>query len=106
MGIAGRKEPQVSLLDVVNKWFAVLIQARYSRVAVKHKRPFACRVPMQLAYTARRQTHIDACDRFRDRQVRDCHLAGPTALLRSLVRKRKRIFEGFDVSVISWRRRH
>jgi hypothetical protein len=51
-------EPQVSLLDVVNKWFAVLIQARYSRAAVKHKRPLASRVPMQLALDALRNLPI------------------------------------------------
>src|SRR5258708_40273454 len=87
MGKARRKEPQVSLLDVVNKWFAVLLKARYSRAAVKHKRPFASRMPMQLAYTARGEAHIHARDRRRDRQVCNCHLACPTASCMRLCEK-------------------
>ncbi len=83
-----------------------MIQARYSRVAVKHERPFASRVPMQLAYTTRGEAHVHARDRGRDRQVCDCHLAGPAAFLYALMRKRKRIFERFDVPMIGWRRRH
>src|ERR1700716_3566954 len=62
MRVAGRKIPDIALLDVGNIGAACCIDHGNPAVTVSHVRPLGRLMPMQLADAAGRQSHIDAGD--------------------------------------------
>src|SRR6266478_3705624 len=92
---AGEK-PKIVFLYIGDKTFSVRVVRRDPRRAVKHDRPFAGRVPMQLPHASGGQPHVYARHVLRDGQFPDGHLPRPTAFVSSLVRKRERILEVLD----------
>ncbi len=70
----GGEIPQIVFLHVGDKTLAVPINGSDPRRPVEHDRPFARRVPMQLANAPGRESHIDACHGLRDGQFTNGYL--------------------------------
>src|SRR5437868_3509677 len=88
--------PQIVFLRIRNKTLAVAINGRDPCRPVEHDRPFVRRVPVQFANASGCESHIYACQGLRDWQLPNGHLPRPSAFVSSLVRKRERIFEGWN----------
>jgi hypothetical protein len=67
----GRKEPQITGLDVIDEIMAVLIDGSDASLAGDHERPLRLLVPMQLANTAGSEPHVDPRDLLGDRHFAD-----------------------------------
>ena len=98
------KVPEIAFRHVADKAFAVGIESRNARVAVEHKGPLRSGVPVQLADAACGQPHVDAGNRFRNRELPHRDLARPSALLHALVRDSEGIFESLHAARIRLRR--
>ena len=78
---AGREEPEIVLFDVLHECIACSIEARQTRLAAQHERPFGSRVPVQFAASARDQTHVHPGDVLGNGEIRDRDLSAPAAFL-------------------------
>jgi len=93
MGNPAGEIPQVVFLHIGNKALPVLINGRDPRTPVEHHRPFVRRRPVQFTNAPRSESHVHACQFFRDGKFPDGRLVRPSAFLAPLVRKRERIFD-------------
>src|SRR5712675_2901579 len=79
------EEPQIARLHIGDLRPTLFVEDRDPAHAVRHDGPLGLLVPVHFANAVRRQTHIDAGDIFRDREIFLCDLARPAAILIALV---------------------
>src|SRR5882762_7908572 len=80
------EEPQIARLHIGDLRPTLFVEDRDPAHAVRHDGPLGLLVPVHFSDTVRRQTHIDAGDTFRDREIGLCDFARPTAVLVAFVR--------------------
>src|SRR5258708_7643345 len=85
--------PQIVLLHIGDKTLAARINGCDPGRSVEHDRPLICGMPVQFTNTSGSESHVHAGQRLRDGEFPNRHLTRPSALVCSLVRERKWIFE-------------
>jgi hypothetical protein len=68
MGNTRWEIPEITGFDVGDEVISIVVHGRNACLASQHKRPFGFLVPMQFAYTASGEPHVDASDRLGGRQ--------------------------------------
>ena len=90
------KIPQVADAHIVEEVASILVHRADAGAPVEHIGPLRFLVPVQLAYPAGIQPHIDTCQRGGDGQLARRHLPRPAAGREAIVRQAERKFQVGD----------
>src|ERR1700682_3524703 len=88
-----REKPEIVFLHIGDKTLSIRVNRRNPRCSVKHDRPLAGRMPMQLPDASGCESHVYTREGLGDGQFANGHLAGPSSFVNTLVRKREWILE-------------
>src|SRR5271166_3622500 len=85
---AGREIPEIADAYIVDEVASLRVDRGNAGGSVKHVGPFGLLVPMQLAHSARIETHVHAGNRGGNAELAPAHLTGPSAGLQPPVSSR------------------
>src|SRR5690349_16284789 len=77
---AAGEKPKVAGLHIANEFVGIFVYAGDAAGAVGDVRPFRRDMPVQFAYSACRQAHVDASHVFRDRKVANGDFTRPSGV--------------------------
>src|SRR6476660_1489848 len=104
---AAGKIPEIADAHVIDKVSSLGVDGGDTGGTVQHVSPFGLLVPMQLAYAAGVEPHLNAGNRFRNAKLPLCDLTGPAAVGLSHMRVGKREAEvGRRAGIRGWRIEH